>query len=598
MRKLAISLGICALVGALLSARAQAQAGPEPESLPLLRAARPGCLQMARSFCAELHSPSNQGHLTLRVGAAPIEIRRGRTDNDFPEAYFAYRQTQLRYHEQLPEDFRASLLSRGYVDKLEALLGRKALRGMHLQERIESTRLTHELEAEWNSALEEAVILRTEARHPGYARLPEALVPMELSFEAQRVERTLRAEIARALWAQHPNWRRVEAQFEEVRSAYLERVRSHPGLDDRTRADWLQRLAETRLVIPGSDPTMPMRDCGTTAENAFYYPDRNYLTVCAGDFNAEDMRLTIAHELGHALDVRRSLTLHEQRSRLGEELTRLRAGVCEAKAPACGAWSAFLGQLPEALSELGPFRPQLPAFQRCLKGKATRTPKEAYLRRVAREEVQENLSRLAERSVFLRTISPELPMPDGERARNPMYLNPCGYFLWEQSLDPFDEDLQLLLFFTAAYQCGDEEPGQRRFQRALQTAREVQTRLTYARLRMEGEFSDSERLQRDGYAASPTERFADALAGEVFARMLQEEPDVGRRRAAYLSNTAWLCRGPSIQDLHPEEARAERELSLDAHSELGRRQREFLSGPIREALQCAPDFPLEQRCHL
>ena len=46
-----------------------------------------------------------------------------------------------------------------------------------------------------------------------------------------------------------------------------------------------------------------------------------------------------------ALDVRRSLTLHEQRSRLGEELTRLRAGVCEAKAPAFRLALSDAGQI-------------------------------------------------------------------------------------------------------------------------------------------------------------------------------------------------------------------------------------------------------------
>lgn len=104
---------------------------------------------------------------------------------------------------------------------------------------------------------------------------------------------------------------------------------------------------------------------------------------------------------------------------------------------------------------------------------------------------------------------------------------------------------------------------------------------------------DSGKMMR---RASPAERFADALAAEVFARILAQVPERPRRRALYLANTAWLCRKPSLEVLYPEEARIERRLSVEAHSETGVRQQELLSTPLRDALQCKSDFAAQREC--
>ncbi|MFW1406218.1 hypothetical protein ACEV85_23505, partial [Vibrio parahaemolyticus] len=64
--------------------------------------------------------------------------------------------------------------------------------------------------------------------------------------------------------------------------------------------------------------------------NAYYYRYLNVITVCAGDFNSEDIVLTLAHEMAHALDISRSFYLQKVNSELGVAQKEIRDQVCNA----------------------------------------------------------------------------------------------------------------------------------------------------------------------------------------------------------------------------------------------------------------------------
>ncbi len=177
-------------------------------------------------------------------------------------------------------------------------------------------------------------------------------------------------------------------------------------------------------------------------------------------------------------------------------------------------------------------------------------------------------------------------------------MNPCGYYLWDTKVQPFDDDVSLLLFFTAEYRCSSGiKDRAERFKNAIETAKQLQTSMAKSTMAMEGEFSGRWRLDRDGYASSPAERFADNLGQMVFARILKEEPDIRKRRARYLANNAWLCRKPSLQQLFTAEAKIQRSYYVEPHSETSQRQKELLTEEIRETLVCRKDFEANQ-CRL
>jgi len=594
------------LAGACSSLRSsniitQKPAGLHAIENPIVRAiseARPPCLGMVRTFCENLYAPANQGTIALPLKGVALEIKKGQTDNDFSHVYFEYADTQIKFKDRLPRDFRNTLTQMRYFQKLKSYLSRKPRQVMTVEERADVIRLAHEIEALWNAAIVEANLTRMEKKHPGYSQIRENLIPIELKHESTRVRSILISEIAKAIWTENPKWKQVELQFQEVKDAFAQVISRHPSLPDDVKADWLERIRSSRLVVPGSDPEVDMLACSRTEENAYYYTNKNYLTVCAGDFNSEDVRHTLSHELAHSLDLSRSLTIFESHSSLGKNLSRLKDNSCSQTAFSCKNWRDFKDGFEASIKGLGDFKVQLPQFQGCLKGRTTLSPiPEEYLQRVAREKAQKTIADLAEKNAFLRMISTEIPAPNGKPQKNPMYLNACRYYLWDSSLDIFDEGVSALLFFTSEYRCAQDLDGPTRFQQAVEKTLEMQSSLFFSRMKAEGEFSSRSRLNTDGYASSPTERFADSLAGLVFAHLLEKESDIVRRRAMYLANVAWSCQKPSLQQVMPLEAGIQKKFYVESHSEDSLRQRELLPLEIQEALQCEKDFEMKE-CRL
>lgn len=548
------------------------------------------CLGMVKEFCETLFSPENQGALLLTTDESTFRIRLGTTENDFNEKDYEFLKTRLKSWSRLPNDFREFLSGQGFREKLKRYLNRTSRRAMEFKDRIDSLRDEEEINSIWKLAYRKTVLTRMEGQYFGFSKIKEDFIPLELKYENERLRRQLSAELSLALWKKHENWLKVEAIFEKVRAAYVRVIKGNPKLTDDIKQDWVERIYSIKLIIPGSDPEIDMGNCSRSESNAYYFTEKNVITVCAGDFNTEEIEQTIAHEIGHSLDLSRTRLLFQERTSIGQKLLQLKNMSCKKAAFSCENWNDTKEKFISYLGASEEFKPQLREFNSCLKGKTTKAPiEDAYISRVARESVDVTLSDLAERNVFLRVISPKLPLPDGSSHRNPMYLNPCGYYLWDTQVHPLDEEVGLLLFFTAEYRCSNATDKELKFRNSIEKAKEMQTALIKTWIRIEGEYSDRERLNLDGYAASPDERFADSLGQVVFSQILKEDQNVKKRRARYLANNAWLCRRPSIQQLFPAEAMIQKSYYVESHSDTTQRQKELLTKDIREVLQCSDD---------
>lgn len=567
----------------------------QASALEFLDSEKPLCLNMVQDFCQTLFSPENQGSLKFEIAGSKYHIKKGQTENDFQESDFEFLKAQIEAWPKLPPEFRENLNEHGYRQKLTAHLKRVARNQMDLKARIRNMRDEEEINSIWNLAFRETILTKMENSVPGYAKIKEDFMPLELRYESERQRRILLAKVARALWSGHENWIEVEKKFEKVRNVFKVVINEHDDLSKDLKKEWTARLNSVGLIIPGSDPEVDMGNCFKNEANAYYFRDRNYITVCAGDFNSEEIEQTLAHELSHSLDIGRSRFLYQMSSPVGSGLHRLKAMSCGKKEFSCEQWMDAKSKFHEHLKHLLAFKPQLREFNMCLQEKKVKEPiPNDYLARISRESVEGILSDLAKRSVFLRIISPELPLPNGTKQKNPIYMNPCGYYLWDSQVQPFDEDVSLLLFFTAEYRCSEVADRAEKFKHAIETAKQLQTALAQSTIGMEGQFSGRFRLDRDGYASSPAERFADSLGQLVFARILKEESDIRKRRARYLSNNAWLCRKPSIQQLFTAEAKIQRNYYVEPHSETNQRQKELLTEEIRDVLACKKDFEAKQ----
>lgn len=533
--------------------------------------------------------------MALNMGDTKFDIRLGETANDFQQEDFEFLKAKLAAIPKLPRELREALAGYSFRPKLQRHLARAARKSMDLKKRMENMRDEEEINSIWNLAFRQTVLGRMEKDFAGYSTIKEDFMPLELKFETERRRRILLAKVADALWSEHENWHRVEKKFEKVKRVYKEVIAQQKDLPAEIRQDWSNRIDSVKLVIPGSDPEIEMGNCYSNEANAYYFRDKNVITVCAGDFNTEEIEQTLAHEMGHALDIGRSRYLFLRHSPLGTGLKDLQDMSCKRREFSCDKWRQTKERFGADVDRMRSFEPQLPDFNQCLQEKeVSKDMPEDYVDRVAKEEVEATLAHLARRNVFLRIISPEMPLPDGTAQKNPMHLNPCGYYLWDEQVQPLDDDVSLLLFFTAEYRCSDEADRAEKFKKSIETAKLMQTMRAKADIYMEGEFSGRFRLDRDGYASSPAERFADNLGQKVFARLLNEDRDVRRRRARYLANNAWLCRKPSIQQLFPGEAKIQRSYYVEPHSETGQRQKELLSDEIRDTLECRQDFQIKQ----
>lgn len=589
----------CLAYAALLATVISCTRAQVAENSPLLREytsssvlSAPGCKEMVDDYCDYLYSPAAMGNLKLTGagGTAPIEVLQGHTPNDFPAVYYQYAHAILQSRKNLPKDFRTSLNAASYFDKLMTFLSRKPRASMNLSERTSDIRLASELASLWSTAIENTVIDRMTHRYPGFHNISETMIPLELRTESKRTRRQLRSEIYQAVWNHHPNWLKVESAFENLRRHFLE-VISDLKIAEPIKQDWENRIQSVRLVLPGSMPEISDDECPETEINAYYYTTLNVITVCAGDFNSEDIYQTLAHELAHSIDIDRSLYLYQRNSALGVSLAALRGQVCGPEEFSCENWTKFKRDFEMKLSTLHGFSPSLPEFQRCLKPRLT--PNEltdADIKRESGEIVSDRIADLADSEIFLRVTKSKIPMPNGTFQKNPNYLNPCSYNLNSKGDEPIDDELSALIFFTGEFRCSSDPDGSKRLKSSIEVAKDMLSRIEEEVLRMEGEFSSEKSLQAEGFSSSPSERFADVVGSEALAYLLNDIPEPKARRSLFLASSSWQCKKPSLAKFFPEESKVQHQYTYGSHSDGEDRKKELIPPSIRLALGCKKDF--------
>lgn len=553
----------------------------------------PLCKSMLDSYCNYLYSPMAAGNLEIKRSNATTKILQGETANQFSQVFYSYSQAKLQNKNLLPKDFQRILIRHSYFQKLEGFLRRKPLPQMSLSDRLIMEQQNFELGSVWSAAFNETVIMRMSKKFPGFHALPEKLIPHEISLEQSRVRRLLITEISKAIWSGNENWNRVEMTFDKLKQSYLKLIQKLDA-PDTLKNNWAQRIKEVQLALPGSLPAISNEECSTVKANAYYYTYLNVITVCAGDFNSEDILQTLAHEMGHSLDIDRTAYLFEVNSEMGKQVRSLRTQVCNTEQFSCEKWSEFHGQFSNYLVSLDGFQPDLPEFQRCLKRRPTsKILMGEDIKRFASSMAGDRVSELATSDRFLRITKERIPMPDGRSQKNPNYLNPCSYYLWSLGEEPVNDELTTLMFFTAAYRCSNDPPAQK-MRSSIEIAKNMTRQIIEKTLAIEGEFSGLNELESGGYSSPPGERFADVVGSYAMADFLTQLSFQWDRRNKFLAGASWLCSEPSLASHYPEESSAEKEFVFSAHTEGDQRRKELFTQPIREVIGCVKDFQFNE----
>lgn len=557
---------------------------------------QPKCKFLLDSYCNFLYSPEVLGNLEIKRAQSSTKVLQGETNNGFSQVFYQYSNAKLRNQSHLPKDFYRVLLQYDYFIKLQDFLIRKSRASMNVAQRLAAEKLDFELGSIWSISINETILNRMIQKYPGYHQIPDRLIPIELSLESRRVRRGLISEISQAIWRGDKNWASVEQGFLRLQKSYV-RMIANLDIAENVRENWIQRISEVKLVLPGSFPAISNEECSTTTINAYYYTYLNVLTVCAGDFNSEDIIQTLAHEMGHALDIDRTQYLFQIESTFGKNLASFRARICQPKTFSCNDWNEYKLNFKPLLESLNGYHPELPEFQRCLKRRNTSNPlTQADIQRFAKNIVSDRISGLASSDRFLRITKSEVPMKNGKFQKNPNFLNPCSYYLWSQGEEPIDDELTTLMYFTAEYRCSEKPPVEK-MKSAIELAKEMSTRILEKAISIEREFSSRSLLEAEGFSSPNFERFADVIGSYAMAGYLSELPNKWDRQNKFLASSSWQCIEPSLASHFPEESAIEKEYIFDSHTEGDQRKKELFTTPIREAISCEKDFEFKE-CRL
>jgi hypothetical protein len=587
---------LCSLIISCQSSKPEYEASSvtiNEKSFRKVSSAPEGCLDILNSYCGTLYSPDSSGNLIINRTLTPIHILQGETYNQISQIYVKYAIAKRKNKQHFPVEFRQALAQYNYFAKLDEFLNRKPVTVMSLDERKTTEFQETELSAIWQSSMEQAVMTRMSAKYPTFHRISTKLMPIEYEIEARRVRRQLISDVSKAVWHNDANWKKVIVGFNDLKLSFLT-LFDQLDIPDKVRSAWKEKISSVEIVLPGSMPEISDEECSTTNVNAYYYSHMNLITVCAGDFNSEDIILTLAHEMSHSLDVERGLYLSFRNSELGKKMSQFRGQVCSSPAAySCEDWSKFKDQFSLGALKLDRFEPDLPDFQRCLKkNKTTKFLDDSQASRIANRMSRDRISNMASSDLFLRLIKDKIPLKNGKLQKNPNFMNPCGYYLWSKDQESIDDDLYTLLFFTYEYKCSAQED-EGRLKDSIETARTLTANLLSQVLLAQGEFANTPELVVEGFASPPHERFADVVGTYAVAEYLRKMSNIWDRRSAYLASSSWLCQEPSLESVYPKESKIEKLFSMSVHAEGEERKKEVLSGPIRSVLRCQKDFEFD-----
>jgi hypothetical protein len=552
-----------------------------------------GCKAMLDNYCEKLYSPNALGNLYIKR-KKPILILQGETPNQLSQVFLKYSLAKIRNKKRLPPDFLETLNKYSYFQKLDEFINRPPIPRMNLEERLSTENQNYELGSIWQSSIEQTILSRLSTKYNGFYQLPDRLVPVEYDIEQKRIRRKLISEISKSVWRDDANWKKVMEGFNELKLSYIS-LFNKLDLPKEITEDWKNKIQTVELVQPGSLPEISDVECSTTQINAYYYKHLNILTVCAGDFNSEDIVLTLAHEMGHALDLSRDVYKKLRSSHVGIGLAKLRENTCSKKEGfTCSDWTDFKSGLSSHLDEVRNYKPQLYDFQKCLKKNVnSKTIQAADYERIANRISNSRTSHLASQNLFLRLIKEKLPMRNGKLQKNPNYMNPCGYSLWSKNEEPIDDEIYSLMFFMSEYRCSSGSETER-LHRSIEVSKVLTAIIIEASLHAEGEFSDRTELTSEGLSSPPFERFADVLGTYAVAEYLKSLTSNWEQRTKFLASSSWACEEPSLESKFPEESKIEHLFTIESHTQGEERKMELLSEPIRKILSCEKDFDFNE----
>lgn len=566
--------------------------------------ALPNCFEQIDSFCKTLYDPKNPlepGNLNLKLGGNNFELRFGRNEKNFSYAFIKFALAKIDAEKSLPASFKEYLEKQNYFTKLKSYL--KTPRPITPLAKRAIVREGDTLNSIWNIAYLDSVNREMEKTHPGFLKVKHWPPPWKRHQKQFRQKLEIAVNIA--LWQNHPDWKKAETQFLEVKNSLLEEIRTLPNLSDKTRREWLEQIETVKLLVPGSTDFLLEIDenCAKSEVNAFYSAEQHALTLCAGDFIAGPALFTLAHELSHAIGENRNVFLATAESNFEKDLRVLGQDLCNGPALGCSpAWKKLKADLKssKALTEtIDHYSVEAEKLKICLQNQPIPDNPER-LKKAALEAAHSSAryytTALSREHFFLSSIKSKTLDAEGNEFANEGYFNPCNGE--EFSKLRLHAGSALKVFFLAEYQCNLKTDPIVRLKESIQLAEDLQRGIYEKTILMGGRLSSNRTLNSKGAALDTGEQFADWMASRVLARLIQKRSETSAEKITEIgSNLALLCDPPGIENLYRQEAEVEKQFDPEPHPLNSSRLRQIVSPPLEKALGCEVT-PHEKECVL
>jgi hypothetical protein len=559
-----------------------------------------GCLALLQAHCKELYKPAKEptdpkpGNRTYKVGDKEVVLRRGTDEHGISQSLRRLLEQRIKTKDSLPPKFRAALEEVHYFEDLEKVLKEASLVPNSIENVLRFNSLAATAGEKFSNSM---AITVAKAVSPDYYTKENP--PVEEVAKADELSEELEKEITKVLWADTPEWKNVESQFNEVQQEFAEYLKQRKTLSPAVKQAWIDKIRSVTLVLPDNDEGS---NCAGTLDNASYNPELNTFTVCAGLFTtADDVRFAIAHELAHSVDPQTQFIDQERTTDLSRTVIALKKEVCD-NAPLTSCPTNFKKlQKKETLAK---FLGQLHAPSRapetyyaCLRyNKSLKPANSDSLNAYATGMERDLRAEWADSDLYLDLTKEETINETGRREKNYFYMNPCGRKKMKEK--EVEVDTEGALFFVSAYLCSKQKNPVKRLDEAEQASKGIVQAIYQRNMQIQGTHSYYANMVKNGHSELVGERFGDALASGVYSRILEKNhKDLADRRQQAWCGFSNFCLKPSLREAYPEEAQWQKKRSFEPHSDGQERMIEFFREDLRNSLGCDKDFKREE-CRL
>lgn len=345
------------------------------------------------------------------------------------------------------------------------------------------------------------------------------------------------------------------------------------------------RLQSVELSLPFLDDNLLGADesCTATENNAFYSPQHNKFTVCAGLFNlnqsSSSLAFVIAHELSHSID---SGSLSTQDWKKNSDIATVLRKLVRAKGAVydCVEWKKIVATTFAQKNniEVKNTNP-LDAFYECLQSRKNLKPFATEdVRRIADMYAKDNIASYADANAFVNLAKQSFQKGEAKKT-NELYLRPDLWLAQSKQTYDFTRDRSALVpeVYTQSLSCqkieidGQEisfKQAANDSQRALMQKNAIEEVLKITQRKIEDFYSYCGKtcpdLAKYSLSANPAENNSDWFAFRAMIPFLKKIPPENRKEASALA-TALFCEAPGVEASAPELTAVQKEYSFEVH---------------------------------